>query len=149
MDSLEPWYSPCIAIRTIKYMLHIRPNLTPQEWTQLLKFEKDEEIGERWRSRSGLPRGSNERAMVGRTDSASLVLSLERIGVGSEARWNSESMDLTMPAMWREAQCGGMATTMAAAASHGIIDYLINPFGLLVPFALLIYWRMGRRESDV
>ena len=150
MDSLEPWYSPCIAIRTIKYMLHIRPNLTPQEWTQLLKFEKDEEIGERWRSRSGLPRGSNERAMVGRTDSASLVLSLERIGVGSEARWNSESMDLTMPAMWREAQCGGMATTtMAAAASHGIIDYLINALGLLVPFALLIYWRMGRRESDV
>ena len=52
MDSLEPWYSPCIAIRTIKYMLHIRPNLTPQEWTQLLKFEKDEEIGERWRSSS-------------------------------------------------------------------------------------------------
>ena len=29
MDDLEPWYTPCIAVRTIKCMLHIKAALSP------------------------------------------------------------------------------------------------------------------------
>ena len=107
MDELEPWYTPCIAVRTIKYMLHIKAALSPKEWTRLLRFSRDEEIATRWRLRSGFPRDTREWKLIGRTDTASLLLSHEPVGLGSEARWNSaDSMDLTMPALWRDAHCG-------------------------------------------
>lgn len=107
MDDLEPWYTPCIAVRTIKYMLHIKAALSPKEWTRLLSFSRDEKIGADWRLRSKLPQDSIQWKLIGRTDTASLLLSREPVGLGSEARWNSaDSMELTMPAMWREAHCG-------------------------------------------
>ena len=42
----------------------------------------------------------------GRADTASFVLTKDAIGRGVEARWASESMDGTMPAMWKGARCG-------------------------------------------
>ena len=92
-------------MRTIKYMLHIRP-LSAREWAEALTMRRDEAIGSGWRARSGLPAGSHERNMLARTDTASLLLTLDPLGEGAEARWNSDSMDLTMPSAWREARCG-------------------------------------------
>jgi len=42
----------------------------------------------------------------GRSDTSSYVFSKEAVGQGAEARWNSASMDGTMPKAWREARCG-------------------------------------------
>ena len=45
------------------------------------------------------------------------MLSKERIGVGAEAKWMSESMEATLPALWRDAKCGG-TDAEAAGAPH-------------------------------
>ena len=39
------------------------------------------------------------------------------LGVGAEAKWMSESMEATLPAMWRDAKCGG-TDAEAAGAPH-------------------------------
>jgi len=85
MDDLEPYYSPCYGVRAIKYMLHIRP-LRGAQWMQLLQTRRDQARG--------------------RSDTSSYVFSKEAVGQGAEARWNSASMDGTMPKAWREARCG-------------------------------------------
>ena len=90
MQDPQPWYSPCIGARLIKYMLHIMP-LSPAGWMQLLYFKRDQGRG--------------------RADGSSFLIAKDAIGQGAEARWNSESMDGTMPAAWRDARCGAAANT--------------------------------------
>ena len=69
----------------MRFALHIKP-LTPAQWSELLMVRRD--------------------LAKGRADTASFVLTKDAIGRGVEARWASESMDGTMPAMWKGARCG-------------------------------------------
>lgn len=85
MDHLEPYYSTCIGVRAYKYALAIK-RLAPDEWVKLLKAERD---------------GSR-----GRADTMSIAWSAEPIGLGPEAQWRSDSMDKTLPPLWRDATCG-------------------------------------------
>ena len=85
IDQLEPWYSPCVGVRALRFALHVKP-LSRGEWIRLLALRKD--------------------ALRGRSDGTSFVLSRESLGHGAEARWASESMEGTMPAMWKAATCG-------------------------------------------
>ena len=96
MDKPERFYTPCISVRAFKFVLHVKETLSPQEWLELLLVKGDQK---------------------GRHDTLSLVLSKERIGVGAEAKWMSESMEATLPAMWRDAKCGG-TDAEAAGAPH-------------------------------
>ena len=103
MEELEPWYSPCIGVRSIKYMLHVT-NLSATQWSQLLALPRDTRVGASWRKASGLPKGTG--LLTGRTDSTSFLLSETWLGSGAESKWASESMDLTQPDAWRLATCG-------------------------------------------
>ena len=96
MDNPERFYTPCISVRAFKFVLHVKETLSPQEWLELLLVKGDQK---------------------GRHDTLSLVLSKERIGVGAEAKWMSESMEATLPALWRDAKCGG-TDAEAAGAPH-------------------------------
>ena len=95
VDDPEPWYSPCIGARAIKFMLYVRP-LSPGGWLQLLALRRD--------------------AARGRADGTSFLISRDPMGRGAEARWGSESMEWTMPDRWRGARCGANASSNYRAA---------------------------------
>ena len=88
MEQLEPWYVECFGPRTLKYALFVK-SLRPAEWEELLQFKRD--------------------ASRGRSDTASLLLMKDPLDRGAEAHWRSESMDATLPTMWRGGGCGVVA----------------------------------------
>ena len=85
MEQLEPWYVECFAPRTLKYALFIK-TISSDDWETLLQFKRD--------------------AAKGRSDTASLLLTKEPLDRGAEAHWHSESMDATLPKMWKGIGCG-------------------------------------------
>ena len=151
MEDLESWYTPCIGVRTIKYMLHVA-NLSDTQWTTALRMSRDDKIGSKWRESSGFPRGSEEFRNIGRTDTATLLISENPLGVGSEAKWAShDSMDLTMPAFWRSSHCGVTATRATTQVETAATDFGYSPafwtLRLLPAFLLLLglaaWWRFS------
>ena len=85
MATLEPWYSPCVGVRTITYMLHVK-QLNSSDWLQLLELRTDR--------------------LLGRSDTASFLLTTVPMGRGAEGNWRSESMDKSLPNEWRNYRCG-------------------------------------------
>ena len=90
IDNPERFYTPCTSVRAFKFVLHVRS------------------------ARPGVARAPPQGRPEGPPRHPLLVLSKERIGVGAEA-WMSESMEATLPAMWRDAKCGGTDAEAAGA----------------------------------
>ena len=88
MDDPEPFYEPCVGARAFTFALHVKP-LEPAQWLELLQTRRDQRRG--------------------RSDGLSIAWSAQPIGVGAEGRWRSASMDKTLPARWKEMNCGGAA----------------------------------------
>ena len=85
MAALEPWYSPCVGVRGITYMLHVK-HLDASGWLRLLELRADQPLG--------------------RSDTASFFLTTAHVGRGAEGRWRSESMDKSLPKEWLNFRCG-------------------------------------------